>query len=173
MTWYRSNIIGTFDLFLYLLSIRIFHLWLLNLNIMIERLIAHGHLNILGTHKSTLEITKENHLTKSGDCIIGISSDKACADLTEKLRVLLRTNQKFQINIECGDFTDSFYGFGHPQLTLSDTHDIVFRKSDYKCRRTIMINCNKAAADLNRNLIKSAQNPRSVVKITIKSMDDE
>ena len=34
-----------------------------------------GHENILATHKNTLEFTKDDFVTKTGDCIVGISSD--------------------------------------------------------------------------------------------------
>ncbi|MGB9674949.1 MAG: DUF371 domain-containing protein, partial [Nanopusillaceae archaeon] len=33
-----------------------------------------GHKLVKATHKSTLEITKDNFLTERGDCIIGINS---------------------------------------------------------------------------------------------------
>ncbi|HIP75502.1 MAG TPA: DUF371 domain-containing protein, partial [Thermococcus paralvinellae] len=37
---------------------------------------CYGHENIKATHKSTLEITKEDFLTPRGDCIICIKADK-------------------------------------------------------------------------------------------------
>ena len=33
-----------------------------------------GHENVTSKHKKTLEFTKESHLTKNGDCIVGINS---------------------------------------------------------------------------------------------------
>ena len=37
--------------------------------------LAFGHKNITANHKTTLEFTKENSVTKKGDCIIGVNSD--------------------------------------------------------------------------------------------------
>ena len=42
----------------------------------IEAFWAMGHELISATHGTTLEITKEGHLTKGGNCIVAISSEK-------------------------------------------------------------------------------------------------
>jgi hypothetical protein len=42
----------------------------------IEKINAVGHPNVLATHEKTIEITKEDFLTPTGDCIIGINADK-------------------------------------------------------------------------------------------------
>ncbi|GAH38768.1 unnamed protein product, partial [marine sediment metagenome] len=39
------------------------------------------------------------------------------------------------------------------KLSLTDKKDIVFRKSDFVCDRTILIKCTKSSSELNRNLI--------------------
>ena len=49
----------------------------------IEEITAYGHENILGTHKTTLEITKEDSLTKRGDCVIAIAANKAISELSQ------------------------------------------------------------------------------------------
>jgi len=49
-------------------------------------IIAHGHVNILATNKTTFEITKEEHLSKKGDCIIAVSADKALSDFDETFK---------------------------------------------------------------------------------------
>ena len=40
-----------------------------------------GHPLVLGTHPTTFEVTREDHLTENGNCIIGIAADKGCAGL--------------------------------------------------------------------------------------------
>ena len=35
----------------------------------------YGHENLLATHNTTLEFTKDSYLTKNGDCIVGIRAD--------------------------------------------------------------------------------------------------
>jgi hypothetical protein len=37
-----------------------------------------GHENIRSNHQKTIEITKESHLTPSGDCIIGVNASSSC-----------------------------------------------------------------------------------------------
>lgn len=45
-----------------------------------------GHKNIRSNHQKTIEITKDSHLTPSGDCIIGINATCGCADLPMSLK---------------------------------------------------------------------------------------
>jgi hypothetical protein len=49
-----------------------------------EEIVFYGHPNVLGLHKRTIEITKDDYLTERGDCIIGINSNKSCNDLDDK-----------------------------------------------------------------------------------------
>jgi hypothetical protein len=59
-----------------------------------------GHPNVLATHPRTIEITKDNYLTKEGNCIIGINANKACNDINEQLRRLITQDNipiKFEI----------------------------------------------------------------------------
>ena len=49
-----------------------------------------GHKNIRSNHKRTIEITKESHLTTSGDCIVGVNANSSCADLPSSLKDRLR-----------------------------------------------------------------------------------
>ena len=60
----------------------------------IERIYAWGHENILCTHNSTIEITKDKSLTKKGDCIIGVNASKACNDLTLEIKNQIRSGKK-------------------------------------------------------------------------------
>ncbi|MCS7097212.1 MAG: DUF371 domain-containing protein [Candidatus Methanomethylicia archaeon] len=120
---------------------------------LVEEIIAYGHPNIRAIHRSTIEITKESYLTKRGDCIIGIRSNKACADISEDFKKALRNRIMVKVLIKSGDFEDIIIGYGHPGLLLTDNTSIVIRRSNYVCHRTLLINSNKAAYNLNRNLI--------------------
>ena len=42
---------------------------------------AFGHKNLLGTHKNTLEFTKDKNLTLKGDCIVGVNADFDAGEL--------------------------------------------------------------------------------------------
>ena len=60
-----------------------------------EEITFYGHKNVLSLHARTIEVTKDSNLTKNGDCIIGVSANKACNDLDIALKRKLRTNDTF------------------------------------------------------------------------------
>jgi hypothetical protein len=133
-----------------------------------EVILAYGHKNIQATHPSTLEITKENTLTKRGDCIIAVSADKALADLSVEFKMNLRKeNVRITLLIETGEIVDAVNAFGSPKLILTHPTDIVVRKSGYVCNRTLAIRADKAAIDLSRKLVEKLKNPEQKVKITL------
>ncbi|HIP90528.1 MAG TPA: DUF371 domain-containing protein [Candidatus Nanopusillus sp.] len=124
--------------------------------------VARGHPLIKAIHKSTFEITKDNYLTPNGDCIIGICASHAVCDLPEDLKEHLKFGGKIRIILEvCGN-KDEIIAYGHPSLKLVDKRSIVVRKSDYIDARTLAIRANKAARDINRDLIKKLKEGRSL-----------
>jgi uncharacterized protein len=132
-----------------------------------ELIFGYGHQNIQATHKTTLEFTKDLHLSKKGDCIISVAASKALADLNTKFKEKLRESQaKLSILIEVDDLKETVHAKGSPQLILSNTTDIVIRKSGFICDRTLAIHADKAAQDLSRDLVERMKNPRQKVKTT-------
>ena len=120
---------------------------------------ARGHENVLSLHKSTFEITKDKDLSLSGDCIIGLDIDKAMEDFPEEFkRKLANDDTKVIVELETPNAYDIIEGYGHHDLSLSHSTDIVCRKSTFICSRTLMIRANKAAIDLNRDLIRDLAN---------------
>jgi len=133
-----------------------------------EIIFAHGHRNIQATHETTLEITKENELSKKGDCIIAVSADKAVADLSLEFRESLRKeNAKMTMLIEAGGIVEVVNAFGSPRLILAHPTDIVVRKSSYVCSRTLAIKADKAAWGLSRKLVERLRDPKQKVRITL------
>jgi len=133
-----------------------------------EIIFAYGHRNIRATHESTLEITKEAELSKRGDCIIAVSANKAINDLHSEFKENLRKeNARITILIEVGDAAEVVNAFGSPRLILTHRTDIVVRKSNYTCNRTLAIQADKAACDLSRKLAEKLRNPKQKVKITL------
>ncbi len=133
-----------------------------------EKIYAYGHENVLGTHNTTIEITKNNNLTLKGDCIIGINATKASSDLSNDLKNFIKTGKKFKIILKVENLEDSFYGFGNKKLRMLDSEDIVFRKSKYICDRTVLINCSKSAKEINSDLIEKLKIPGKKLSIIIK-----
>ncbi len=138
----------------------------------LEKISAYGHENILCTHKTTIELTKESSITKRGNCILGIKATKSCIDLNPILKKYIKNEKKIKVSIRVENLTDSFYGFGNKYLTLLDNKDLVFRKSDYICDRTALINCSKSSNDLSRKLIKKLNNPPIKFSIIFEINDD-
>ena len=121
-----------------------------------------GHENIRSNHQKTIEITKESHLTPRGDCIVGVNATSSCADLPEELKNKLKnseTHVHFSIKIDNDEFI--LEGKGHPDLTLTHDEDIVLRKSDFTCPRTLSVKCDKASNLMPREMVSKLQNPKT------------
>ena len=121
-----------------------------------------GHENIRSNHQKTIEITKESHLTPRGDCIVGVNASSSCVDLPDELKNKLKNSETevcFTIRVGTDEFT--LKGKGHPDLVLSHTQDIVLRKSDFTCPRTLSVKCNKASDMVPRDMISKLQNPKT------------
>jgi hypothetical protein len=133
-----------------------------------EIIFGYGHENIRATHKTTLEFTKDTHLSKKGDCIVAVAADKALADLNPEFKENLRKpHAKLTILIEAGGIAEQVNAHGSPQLFLTHPTDMVIRKSDYVCSRTLAIHADKAAQDLSRELVEKLKKPQQKVKITL------
>lgn len=129
---------------------------------------ARGHENVTSLHKSTFEITTDESLTLKGDCIIGVKSGVTLNDLPEEIKDHIKTdNEKIELILETDNFSDKIVGYGSSKLTLNHPSDMVCRKSDFACSRTLMINADKAAKDLDKNLINELKKG-SKLKVTIK-----
>ena len=134
-----------------------------------EKINAKGHRNIRGLHHTTIEITKEEDLSPRGDCIVGVKADKAVNDLSPSFKNLLKDKNTilmglFYIN---GSLYDIVIGQGDPRLSLDNSIKIIFRKSTYIDNSTIAIRVNKAARDLNREMIDLLKNPKTMLTIVL------
>lgn len=135
-----------------------------------EEITFYGHKNVLSLHSRTIEITKEPNLTKKGDCILGVSANKACNDLNILLKDKLRTTGtvvKISIVVEPFEFEVS--GYGSNTLEISHDHDIVLRKSNYADSRTLAVSCDKSAFDIPRNLVTllTSTETKGMMKISV------
>lgn len=128
---------------------------------------AKGHENVTSTHKSTFEVTTDEKLSKAGDCIIGVQSDTKLEDLPLELKKAIRDeNSLIRVRLETENAEDEIVGYGHPDLTLKHPTDMVCRKSNFRCSRTLMINADKAAIDLKKELIDDLKKGKEL-KVTI------
>ncbi len=116
---------------------------------------AKGHKNVTSAHKTTFEVTRDKEISKKADCIIGVQSESKLDDLPLEIREAIRDeNKPIIVRLETENAEDEIIGYGHPELSLDHPTDMVCRKSEYKCSRTLMIKSDKAAADLKKELIQ-------------------
>ena len=133
-----------------------------------EHFEAYGDKNIQATHPTSFEFTKDNYLTRKGDCILGINATKSATDLTEDFKSLARNrNSVIHVSIEVDGVIETAIGYGHPSLIYTHPRDMVFRKSSYTCERTIMIRSSKAATDFSHQIIQMLKNPHQKIEIML------
>ena len=125
----------------------------------IERVYATGHYNVQCSHRTTIELTKDVNITPRGTCILGVNASKACNDLSNDLKKFIKNGEKIEVEIILDNIVESFHGFGHANLSLTDENDMVFRTSNFICDRTVLINCSKASCNINRDIIEKLKNP--------------
>lgn len=130
---------------------------------------AKGHYNVTSKHKSTFEVTMDKEIGIKADCIVGVSSDAKLEDFPFEIRNAIKNEDTIiKIHLETENANDEIVGYGHPELTLDHPTDIVCRRSDFKCSRTLMIKANKAAVDLKRELIVDLKEGKELkVKIMV------
>jgi len=133
-----------------------------------EIIFAHGHENVLSTNRTTFEITKDTHLTRRGDCIIAVGATKGAADLNPKFKETMQKERaRMTLSIEADSEAETIIACGSPHLSFTNPTDLVVRKSDYVCGRTLAIRADKAAKDLSRKLVEKLCNPNQRVRITL------
>jgi hypothetical protein len=133
-----------------------------------EEITAYGHSLVQATHETTFEITKDTHLTRKGDCIIAVKADKSLMDLSQDFRETARKpDARIKITIEAEEERETVTASGNSGLLFSHPTDIVVRKSNYVCSRTLAVKSDKAANDLSKELVKKLKNPNQKVRITL------
>lgn len=129
---------------------------------------ARGHPNISSTHRTTIMVTKDDWLTPKGDCVVAVRAEKGFADLSPELKEMMRSqNSKIQLVIKVEGRTFEVMGRGDPGLMLNHPTDIVARKSRYFCERTLMIQADKAACDMDDAILSLIKDTERVVNVTI------
>jgi len=129
---------------------------------------ARGHENIQLTHKTTFEITKEKALTKRGDCVVAVDATKGAVDLHSRFKgSAKKEGTQITITIEIGELKEVVKGEGSSRFLFLHPTDLVVRKSDYVCGRTIAIRADKAAIDISRKIVEKLRDPHQRVRITL------
>jgi hypothetical protein len=129
-----------------------------------------GHPLVLGTHPTTFEVTRDVHLSRKGNCIIGISADKSCDSLSAEFkRVLTYDDAVLITRLSCDGKMVEVKSRGSSQFTLDHPTDMVWRRSSFVCGRTIGIMSDHVAAALPKTLIASLAAGKEMI-ITLTAM---
>ncbi|MFB6133919.1 MAG: DUF371 domain-containing protein [Halanaeroarchaeum sp.] len=126
-----------------------------------EREVVHatGHEHVSATHESTFELTTDDYLTPAGDCILGIEADRAPASFaTAFVRAARDESARITATLEVADVTVQIAGRGHPDLTFENERSMVGRTSTYVDDRTVLVDADRAAADIPRSAIEALAN---------------
>ena len=116
--------------------------------------VAYGHENIIGKHKTTVEITSENTLTLQGTCIIGVRMSQKLCDLSDDIKKMVKSERtRIHLKMKVDDECEEVVGYGSPRLTYESSISMVARTSSFECGRTLMVKADKAASALSSKFI--------------------
>jgi hypothetical protein len=117
---------------------------------------ARGHENVRAEHTSTFEVTTDDWLTPTGDCILAVEADRAPADFDSTFVEACRDRTAaVTARIEVGESVHVVEGSGHPDLTFESDRSAVARTSDYVDDRTVMVDADHAAAEIDRRTVRA------------------
>ena len=134
----------------------------------VENFHAYGHPNVTAKNRTTFEFTKERHLTRRGDCILAVGSDKGAIDLSEEFKSLAQDEEsRIQAIVKVGTLEVVVSGYGSSRLTFLHPLDMVGRRSEFICDRTLLIRSDKAASDFPKEFVKELTNPLQLIQIEL------
>ncbi|MCU4717903.1 DUF371 domain-containing protein [Halapricum hydrolyticum] len=121
-----------------------------------ETIRAVGHENVTAAHESTFELTSDDYLTPAGDCILGIEADRVPAEFDDAFVAACQSEDAtITATLEADGHAVTVAGRGHRDLSFENERSMVARTSEYVDDRTIMVDAEAAAADLDRDLIEA------------------
>lgn len=106
----------------------------------------HGHENILATHSRTVEFTKDDGLTKNGDCILGVKADFELEELKKFLGC-----KRVTITITVANLSETITATPNPKF--SSNHELVIRLGEFDSERTFAVRADRAASWFDRQLV--------------------
>ncbi|MCX6681897.1 MAG: DUF371 domain-containing protein [Methanoregula sp.] len=113
-----------------------------------------GHPLISASHPTTFEVTMEGRLTRKGHCIVGIGADKGALLLSPRFKgVLCHDDASLLTILSCEEFAVAVHSRGSAAMTLNHPTDLVWRKSNFVCGRTIGIYSDQVAVTLPGGLV--------------------
>jgi hypothetical protein len=119
-----------------------------------EQVHAQGHENVTAEHTSTFEMTTDDYLTPAGDCILAIEADRAPADFDPAFVAACQSHEAtITITLAAAGHETTVTASGHPDLTFESDRSAVIRTSSYVDGRTVAVDADAAAADIDDALV--------------------
>ncbi len=107
-------------------------------------------------------------MTRRGDCIVAVALDRGFTDFAEEFKRILREDDaRLTIIFQVDDEMEVVEASGSSGLRFAHPTDLVIRRSNYICDRTLAINATKAARDFSRQLVARLRSCHSRVQITL------
>ena len=130
---------------------------------------ARGHENVRAEHASTFEVTTDDYLTPAGDCILAIEADRAPADFDPSFVAACRDETAtISVTIEVDGVEETIVGHGDPRLTFDSDRSAVGRTSDYVDDRTVVVDAERAASEVDRTLVSAlADGAKATVRLVV------
>ena len=118
-----------------------------------QRVRAVGHRNVTAEHTSTFEFTSDDWLTPAGDCILGIEAEPVPAAFDDRFVEACRSEAAtITATLRVEGLEQRIEGRGDPELTFESDRSMVGRTSEYVDDRTVMVDADAAAADVDREI---------------------
>lgn len=116
-----------------------------------------GHPSITGTHRKTLEFTRDSEISPRATCIIGVGGDW-------NDRTLRSLRGQIRVEIEIGS---EHYSFEATVSETPDTTSLIFRRGVGFSSKTYAYQSTVGAAGIDRALLKELRDPDSTVTVRI------
>ena len=129
---------------------------------------AYGHPNIQGTHKTTLEFTKDGEVSLKGNCIVGVKADFEL----EKIKKFIKNykNKRITIKIKTISKYKKMQAIIEAELNpdFNSNKEFVIRKTNFVSDRTFAIKADNASFNLNKGLINFLKEKKNKISVIIK-----
>lgn len=135
-----------------------------------EEVAFFGHAAVRATHRTTIEVTRDEHLTPNGDCIVGVRASKGVADLGGEMKRALRSDAtRVRLTLVAPGGTHCFWARGSEALSFESGTEMVIRKSGFVCGRTLAVHSDCSAIELPRSLVASLKSPTAAGLLRIEA----
>lgn len=146
---------------------------------------CYGHANITARHKTTLEFTKDEDLRLEGDCIVGVRADFQLNEIKQfikklpnnKITITIQTIKNFNKKINNKNTDEDKLKNDYNKIIekinaeinpcFDSDKEMVIRKTDFISERTFAIRADKAAFELNRDLMRFLKEKESRIRVRI------